>query len=77
MRLSEQTLNILRNTLGITNVSDIAHRPFKDLPDDVSHDELAAYSSKGRGSVRLATGRFFAPNKLKIWADKVCKLKLP
>lgn len=77
MHLSEQTLGILRDTLGITSVSDIAHRSFKDLPNDVSHEELATYSARGRGSVRLATGRFFAPSDLKSWANKVNKLKLP
>ena len=77
MHLSDRTAAILRDTLGITKLADIADHPFKDLPDDVGHDELAAYAAKGRGSVRLATGRFFSPSESKSWARKVVEMKLP
>ncbi|MBF0161884.1 MAG: hypothetical protein HQL88_06315 [Magnetococcales bacterium] len=77
MHLSEQTAAILRDTLGVTNLADIADRSFKDLADDVGHDELAAYAARGRGSVRLATGRFFTLSELQSWAKKVVEMKLP
>jgi hypothetical protein len=77
MQISERTQKILRETLNMNNLYDIMCRPFKDLPEDVSHGELSTYASKGRGSVRLATGRFFSPEESKNWAEKVSKLKLP
>ena len=77
MNLSERTQKILQDALNIVNLSDVADRPFKNLPDDVEYQELASFASKGRGSVRLATGRFFGPRESKEWAEKVRQLDLP
>ncbi|WP_041640575.1 hypothetical protein [Magnetococcus marinus] len=77
MNLSDKTTAILKKALKMGNLSEVANKPYKDLPDKISYQELASYASKGRGSVRLATGRFFSPEESKAWADKVRHLNLP
>lgn len=77
MSLSEQTKNILRKALDVEDLREVIDRPFSELPNDVGYEELAAYTSRGRGSVRLATGRFFYPKGSKEWAETVRKMELP
>ena len=54
---------------------DILFSDFPDSEEDYDRETVNKYSKNARGSVRLATGRFYTPKEMKERAKKAFSVK--
>lgn len=55
--------------------ADILFSDFPESEEDYERDTVNKYSKNTRGSVRLATGRFYTPKEMKERAQKAFSVK--
>lgn len=59
--LSDKTKAVLLNVLGISQLTDVLDKDFRDLSasNDVCRSKASIYGDRNRGSVRLNSGNYY------------------